>query len=533
MAGPSESDELTDAAPPGDPDDGGDPEDVGDDAGSSPGRGVRLSTVVGLVIVAVGVLIGVSPLRDNSFLTHLATGRLILEDGVPRSDPYSFTAFGEPWVVQSWLASVAYASLESLGGLGLVRASVGLLTGAIAGVVWLLTAPARSLFVRLGLAGLVVIAGGAGLWTERPLMVGLLGLGLVLLAAEGRFDPRWVVPVLWVWANAHGSFPFALVVVLLLWAGRRLDGEDAAVERRLALWVVVGMLVAMAGPLGPKVLTFPVELLGRQDALAGVKEWEAPTFTGTTERAFLLFTLVCLFALVRRPKWRAALPFVVFLAASLVAARNGVAATLVFLPGAALALEGLGPSSLTGVRRSRAMAGAAVVLVGAIGLVLVSPLLTDEGGGAPEEELVAGPHLALSGYPVAAVAWLDQQGLVGTGESRLLARDFAGNYLEGLYGTDAQVFVDDRFDMYPIDVLRDHAALLAGTSDDGQPGSLEIVERWAPDAVLWETNTPLSQLLLASDDWGVVYEDDDWLVACPRSEEGEVRCGGVAAPAPG
>ena len=154
------------------------------------GRGVRLSTVVGLVLVAIGALIGVSALRDNSFLTHLATGRLILEDGFPSHDPYSFSAPGEPWVVQSWLASLAYASLESLGGLGLVRVAVGALCAALAGVVWLLTGPARNLFVRLGLAGLVVVAGGAGLWSERPLMVGLLGLGLILLAAEGRLDPR-------------------------------------------------------------------------------------------------------------------------------------------------------------------------------------------------------------------------------------------------------------------------------------------------------------------------------------------------------
>ncbi len=75
----------------------------------------------GLGFALWGLHIGLDRLSDNSFLTHLATGRLILDHGVPRTDPYSFTANGQPWVVQSWLASVIYAWIESWFGANGIR----------------------------------------------------------------------------------------------------------------------------------------------------------------------------------------------------------------------------------------------------------------------------------------------------------------------------------------------------------------------------------------------------------------------------
>ena len=69
---------------------------------------------------------------------------------------------------------------------------------------------------------------GRGGWVERPLLFGLLALCLLLLAAEGRLDPRWLVPTMWLWVYTHGSFPLGLVAVGLLAIGRRLDHESSA-----------------------------------------------------------------------------------------------------------------------------------------------------------------------------------------------------------------------------------------------------------------------------------------------------------------
>ena len=65
--------------------------------------------------------------------------------GIPRHDPYSFTAHGAPWVVQSWLASMLYGWVDSwFGGQGL-RVLMGLTTAALGAMTWRLTRPARTL----------------------------------------------------------------------------------------------------------------------------------------------------------------------------------------------------------------------------------------------------------------------------------------------------------------------------------------------------------------------------------------------------
>ncbi len=76
-------------------------------------------------------------------MTHLATGRLIVSGhGIPSHDPYSFTAHGAPWVVQSWLASVLYGWVDRFwGGQGL-RVLMGLTTAALGAMTWRLTRPA-------------------------------------------------------------------------------------------------------------------------------------------------------------------------------------------------------------------------------------------------------------------------------------------------------------------------------------------------------------------------------------------------------
>ena len=176
--------------------------------------------------VGAGWLIGLRSLGDNSFLTHLATGRLILDTGgVPNADPYTFTAAGEPWVVQSWLVSLAYASAEQVAGLDGVRVLVGALAATLAGLAWTLLRPAEGLVIRLFLIGIFLTI-GAGLWAERPFVVGLLGLALLLLAMEGRLAPRWLLPIGWVWVNSHGSFPLGIVLLVVAALGQRLDGRS-------------------------------------------------------------------------------------------------------------------------------------------------------------------------------------------------------------------------------------------------------------------------------------------------------------------
>ncbi len=452
-----------------------------------------LAWVVGAIVVVIGAYVGAAPLSDNSFFTHLATGRYILEHGIPSSDVYSFTAPGERWVVQSWLASVLYGAVDRVGGLTAVRALTALLAGTAAGIMWTLTRPARGLVARTAISavGLVV---AATMWSPRPLMIGLVLLGLTVLAAERRLPPLVLLPVFWVWVNVHGSFPLGLVALGCYALGSRLDGERRPAELRPLMWAALGTLLGALNPLGPVLLTFPLGLLKRQEALSWVTEWRSPSFSLVYARAFLVLLVMGVAALVRRPSWRSAVPLAVFVALGLVAARNIPVAAFVLLPGIARGAEGLG--SLTGELRSKLVTVLAVVVVAVGGLAVAQRL--------------AGPDLDLGEFPVDAVAWLDQQGMLAP-EVRRVAPDTVGNYLELVLGDGASVFVDDRVDMYPQAVVDDLVALIGGS-----PEWQQVLERWDADVVLWPRSEPLAQLLAQDEGWRLAYADGSWVVYLRR-----------------
>ena len=454
------------------------------------------SVVLGIGFAVWGLSIGIDQLSDNSFFTHLATGRLILVDGVPRHDPYSFTANGQPWVVQSWLASLIYAWTESWFGPNGIRVVMGLLTASLGALAWRLTRPARSLAGRLVIAGCVVGI-GASVWSSRPLLFGLVFLALTLLVAEKGLDPRWLLPIFWLWVNTHGSFPLGLVLLVCLWAGRRLDGKPGSIEFRALLWAAGGTALGVLNPLGFSLLSFPVHLLGRMAVLRQIVEWRSPSFANAWDRLFLLQVMIGVVALVRRPSYRAAIPLVVFTAAALVGLRNVPVASLVLIPGTARGLAGLG--SIRGDQRSRA-AGVMVVVMALVAVLVVRTAL-------------AQPAFDLTPYPVDAVSWLDQNGLRRP-DLAMLSPDLVGNYLELLDGRQAHVFIDDRVDMYPKPVVDDFVLL-----QQGRPGWRDALDRRGVDLVLWPKSQPLANVLAESADWRTLYQDGTWTVACRRGTD--------------
>jgi hypothetical protein len=160
----------------------------------------------GLVLVAATIgaaRLGLRPISDNSTLVHLRTGiELVHHWTVPHRDPYSFTAFGHSWVVQSWLASLAYGLANALGhhALMFVQAAVMAATGAVIALI------ARSATAwRSGIAAILAICASAPGWSPRPLMFGLLCLALTVLVVERRANPWWLVPVAWVWSEKSST----------------------------------------------------------------------------------------------------------------------------------------------------------------------------------------------------------------------------------------------------------------------------------------------------------------------------------------
>src|SRR4051794_24433958 len=114
------------------------------------------------VVLLVGLVGGRSAfLNDPGTFWHVELGREILRTGtVPRSDPFTYTRGGTPWVDQSWAFDVGLATVvDHWGWSGAVAATA-------LGLAWLYGTMARAL-IRDGstplTAGVVaILASGIG-----------------------------------------------------------------------------------------------------------------------------------------------------------------------------------------------------------------------------------------------------------------------------------------------------------------------------------------------------------------------------------
>lgn len=478
--------------------DGRDAEAVGA-PGPVPQRGPSLARAIGWVLVAIGFLIGSRSISDNSFFTHLATGNVILDErSVPAADVFSFTAVGEPWTVQSWFASLWYRSIYELGGLGLLRVANGFLTAVLVATLWRLSERSRNLLPRVLIVGSALTI-GAMMWAPRPLVFGLVCFALAIEVVENERRPLWLlVPIMWVWVNTHGSFPLMFLFLGAVGVGQLLD--DRTFHRRdieAGLWLSGATLLGAVNPVGFKLLTFPFELLSKREALEDVVEWMPPRWDRPSEWAFIVLALTMAAAWKSGAAWRHVLPAAGFFVTGLLAVRNINPAAVVLLACAAPSLSAL-PGSLDGRSANVVSRGVAAASAALFGLVAVYAFIT--------------PGIDYRTYPVLEVDWLEAEGLVAQPGINLVHRDTTGNYLELRFGDDARVFMDDRYDMYPMQIIDDHAELYFGGDFE------EILGRYEADAVLWESDGDFADWLRSADSaWTVTMDGDDWIVAVPAS----------------
>ena len=462
-------------------------------------QGVGPEAVVTAVFALVGWIVGSVRLGDNSFLWHLRAGEYILDRGIPRHDVFSYTSRGSSWVAQSWLAEVLYAGIDRTIGLFGIRLVTGLVGAAIAVLAYRLALRLSGDWLRGAGITAVSTAGLFAMWSERPLVLGVLFLLVLLWVIEvpdsvvGRHPLITVPVVIWLWANVHGSFALGIAYLGLHVVGRWVDGAPpwAGRERTLVLGTGVGLLAALVNPYGLELLTFPVQLLSRGEILSNVYEWQSPDFRDRWGIAFGAWLVVYVWALARgrhRVTRRDLVVTIPMVLLALWATRNIAIAPLVGLPVLARAFA---TEPRPGPRFSRvfiATACAAVVLVGvAVGLA-----------GASERSY------AFESYPTKAMRFLDSQDMLG---ARIFTDDADAGFVINQYWPRQHVFMDDRYDMYPMPLMRDYLAV-AGASPDWE----RILDRRDVEIVVWRRSEALAGALDRSDGWERIHRDRDFAV---------------------
>ncbi len=173
-------------------------------------RNSHFITLLWLLAALAFFSFGFRTISHSAVWMHLASGRVIAEQGIPTHDPFSFTTDAEStWINPHWLYDLAlFRAWQAVGPSGVValHALLGLAAFLLA------IAAGKPAQARMATAATLLICGWliAPVFQLGPALVALALAGLTLfqLSRAGGALSSWLVliPVQILWTNIHSSF---------------------------------------------------------------------------------------------------------------------------------------------------------------------------------------------------------------------------------------------------------------------------------------------------------------------------------------
>jgi len=455
-------------------------------------------TVVLLTLVFIMAHRGIA---DPDIWWHLRNAEYLIEHHqLPRSDVYSFSVAGHPWINHEWLAEVPYYLAWRSFGL----AGINALMLAVIGVIFL--GLLYLCYKESGNFKASVLACSFGVFLAtvsfgpRTILFGYAHL-VVLLIILQRFRragraPLWLIPPLFcLWINTHGSWLLGLIVFSTIAAAGLVRGRWGRVEaepwtgtqtRALALTWAMSAAALFVNPFGFRLVFYPFDLAFRQKLnIAHVAEWVSVNFHNTRGKLVLvLLATLLLSVLLRRCRWTLAeLGLLCFaLYSGLTYSRFLFLLAIIAAPVLAKMLDFVPP-----YRREleTPLINALVVLLTIGGVAHYWPR------SAALQQIVA------QEYPAEVLPYLKAHPPQGP----VLNHYLWGGYL-GWKNPEVKVFIDSRVDIFEYSgVLQDYLDLLALK----QPKP--ILDKYKIRYVLFPPDEPLTYVLQHDPEWKVLYSD--------------------------
>jgi hypothetical protein len=187
--------------------------------------------------------------NDGDVSWHIAAGQWILDHGaIPRTDPFSFTWAGQPWVPFEWLAEVVLAGSYRLAGYSGVAALATALMMSLHAIIFF----NATRFVRpwAAVGGLIAMdAVLVPMMLARPHLLAWVLIAfwtwLMLRAREqDRAPPLAAALLMVIWTNLHGSFVLGLLIAGAFGLEALLASKDRG--RVLRQWLPFGIACVIA-----------------------------------------------------------------------------------------------------------------------------------------------------------------------------------------------------------------------------------------------------------------------------------------------
>jgi hypothetical protein len=363
-------------------------------------------------------------------------------------------------------------------------------------------------------------------WVARPQIVSFFLTALVayLLDRYKRHNGRtllWLPLIMLVWANVHGGFAIAFILIICYVIGEAVNWltihrEDPVLSRRrmLHLLLVMGLCLLAVGinPNTWQMWLYPFRTVGIGVLRDFIQEWQSPNFHLAWQQPFILLLLLTVLGLTRSGR-RADFTDLALLAVwtimALLAGRNIAIFALVAVPilvrygtkaldrqvedwkevDWARPLLQAASQPMAGGRMLSIVNWTLLVLITVAALVKISLPLAP---GAAEKA-------ARASLPVDAISYVQDQRPSGP----MFNSYNWGGYLLFMLWPDYPVFVDGRTDLYDDAFLREYIDIYVAND-----GWQERLDEHGVQLIFVETNSVLAKFLRIDPTWQENYRDD-------------------------
>jgi hypothetical protein len=463
-----------------------------------------------LAVLFVGLFgMAARNVSDPDVWWHFKTGQLIVESHtVPRTDPFSYTRAGQPWVAHEWLSDVLLYELQRSAGWGtLIVAFAAIICAAF-----------FLLFLRCGrnsyVAGVLTLWAALAtrpLWGVRPQMLSLFLTSLWLLILErSESKPKllwWTLPLTVLWVNLHGGFALGIGLSALFLFGEGIKHffgriANTARLRGLGLNLALDLLLVWLNPNGIKLYSYPIVTLRSSAMQTYIAEWASPNFHRAEYWPFLsIFLVVLALILWARFEVRARdlLLLIVSLAAALRSIRLIPIFVLIAVPIAARLIQRwIQEGRVEQQDRTRLPATTGYALNGIVGLSFLFFVALHT-----IHIIRLQPKAEAQNFPLRAISFLQTHSIPG---NILNHYDWGGYLIWKLYPS-RRVFVDGRADVYGEEFFSQYADTYQFKNDWRQN-----LDRREIESVLVPPDSALAAGLEQNAEWQPVYEDNQAVI---------------------
>lgn len=483
------------------------------------------------LVLGSALVLSLVKLDDYDVWWHLKCGEIFLgERKILRSEIFSYTAYGAPWVNGYLLAQVFFYLIFRLGGYEGLSIAGAVLVVLIFSLSWFISSNRFRAFALLVLLPAVFLSRDC--FFPRPaLFTPLLGIIEFYLLEDfvknGGRKIWWIAPLTVVWVNCHPAF---FVGQIIVGAYLVANFRTTYVRRQLLLILLVQFLLSLFNPYHIHAYYSIFELVFEPLFKSAIVEWRSPfvhpaepagivpCFVALTGGGVILFSSLLYTAIKYRSKFRVEhfLIFAFTVLVSVIGRRNLFLFGAFVTPILTRVYEDVGTTYFGKFRANKLVGYLGYSAIMAIAIFVIWFSATDRLYFYTRYFRSTGVSIQSALFPKGAVSFLKVNKVNG----RIFHPYGLGGYLIFKLYPDFKVFIDGRIFPYGSQIFE-----LWSRASANPVVFEEVSVKYDINTVFLPVNPPdnfvLITHLIHSSRWAVVYADESGILFLRRDRENE------------